>query len=299
MRILGRIISLGLLLSLAPLVQAGERPKRPHIYGIQSIFLLSSNVSNAVAFYKSLTMLDVPCLSCGDSPPETVLLASGQTIRVSSIPQPAPADLVLSISFTVDNIEGLKKYLGANHVEFKEIKGPAREGGPYLSVIDPEGHSLSFVKLERNLGVKDHTNRILHTGFVVKDRLAMDKFYRDILGFHLYWTGGMKEGVTNWADMQVPDGTDWIEYMLNVPENADKHTLGVMNHFALGVPNVKAAVTQLEKAGVKLPEVPKVGRDGKWQLSLYDPDETRVELMEFTPVEKPCCSDYTGPHPKP
>jgi len=46
-------------------------------------------------------------------------------------------------------------------------------------------------------------------------------------------------------------------------------------------------------------EAPKIGRDGKWQLNLYDPDETRVELMEFTPVEKPCCSEYTGPHPKP
>jgi len=32
-------------------------------------------------------------------------------------------------------------------------------------------------------------------------------------------------------------------------------------------------------------------------LNVYDPDETRVEFMEFTPVQKPCCSDYTGPHP--
>jgi hypothetical protein len=44
---------------------------------------------------------------------------------------------------------------------------------------------------------------------------------------------------------------------------------------------------------------PQIGRDGKWQLNLYDPDGTRVELMEFAPVEKPCCSEYTGPHPKP
>jgi catechol 2,3-dioxygenase-like lactoylglutathione lyase family enzyme len=88
-------------------------------------------------------------------------------------------------------------------------------------------------------------------------------------------------------------------YMLNVPANAGKHTLGVMNHIALGVPDVRAAANQLEKAGVKLTEQPKIGRDGKWQLNLYDPDDTRVELMEFTPVEKPCCAEYTGPHPKP
>jgi catechol 2,3-dioxygenase-like lactoylglutathione lyase family enzyme len=142
---------------------------------------------------------------------------------------------------------------------------------------------------------------MIHAGFVVKDRAAMDHFYKDILGFRLYWSGGMKEGETNWVAMQVPDGTDWVEYMLNVPDNADKHTLGVMNHISLGVVSVKAAKEQLEKAGVALgaEEQPKIGRDGKWQLNLYDPDGTRVELMEFTPLEKPCCSEFTGPHPKP
>jgi hypothetical protein len=37
-------------------------------------------------------------------------------------------------------------------------------------------------------------------------------------------------------------------------------------------------------------EKPKIGRDGKWQLNLYDPNGTRAELMEMKPVEKPCCS---------
>jgi len=38
------------------------------------------------------------------------------------------------------------------------------------------------------------------------------------------------------------------------------------------------------------PEQPKIGRDGKWQLNLYDPNSTRVELMEPKPVKTPCCS---------
>jgi hypothetical protein len=41
---------------------------------------------------------------------------------------------------------------------------------------------------------------------------------------------------------------------------------------------------------VKPPEKPEIGRDGKWQLNLYDPNFTRVELMEPKPVRKPCCS---------
>ena len=99
--------------------------------------------------------------------------------------------------------------------------------------------------------------------------------------------------------MQVADGTDWIEYMLNVPASADHHTRGVMNHIALGVPDIKAAREQLLKNGWTGSEQPKIGRDGKWQLNLYDPDDTRVEFMEFTPTQKPCCSEYTGPHPGP
>jgi len=45
------------------------------------------------------------------------------------------------------------------------------------------------------------------------------------------------------------------------------------------------------KRGAKLDEKPQIGRDGKWQLNLYDPNFTRVELMEPKPVEKPCCSE--------
>jgi len=73
----------------------------------------------------------------------------------------------------------------------------------------------------------------------------------------------------------------------------------VMNHIALGVPDIKATKQQLIKNGWKPGEEPKIGRGGKWQLNLYDPDDTRVEFMEFTPTQKPCCSEFTGPHPGP
>ena len=131
----------------------------------------------------------------------------------------------------------------------------------------------------------------------LKDRAATDHFYKDLLGFRPYWHGGMKDDETNWVALQVPDGTDWVEYMLRIPPTADKHTLGVMNHISLGVPDIHAISNQLVKAGIKPSESPKIGRDGKWQLNLYDPDLTRVEIMEFRPVETPCCARYTGPHP--
>ena len=125
----------------------------------------------------------------------------------------------------------------------------------------------------------------------------MEYFYKDILGFRPYWHGGRTDDHDDWVSLQVPDGTDWVEFMLNVPENDDKRLLGVMNHIALGVTDIQAAKAQLIKNGAPLTEEPKIGRGGKWQLNLYDPDGTRIEFMEFTPVQKPCCSEYTGRHP--
>jgi len=42
---------------------------------------------------------------------------------------------------------------------------------------------------------------------------------------------------------------------------------------------------------------PQIGRDGKWQYNLYDPDGIRIELMEFQPSMKPCCSPFLLPSP--
>jgi catechol 2,3-dioxygenase-like lactoylglutathione lyase family enzyme len=140
---------------------------------------------------------------------------------------------------------------------------------------------------------------MIHAGFLVYRRDAEDHFYRDILGFRPYWHGGMKDDETDWVAMQVPDGTDWLEYMLNQPERPELRLTGVMNHISLGVADMKKAQAILELHGWKPhgDEKAQMGKDGKWQLNVYDPDLTRIELMEFKPVRKPCCSDFTGPHP--
>jgi hypothetical protein len=70
---------------------------------------------------------------------------------------------------------------------------------------------------------------------------------------------------------------------------------------ALGVPSVPDAYKVLE-AGNRLEgrhgEAPThVGLDGKYEFNMYDPDGVRVELMNFKPTEKPCCSPYTADHP--
>jgi len=222
-------------------------------------------------------------------------LSSGQNLVLVTAPKTPPSNLFYEIVFATDNVHAMKKYLAAKKIPILKMRD---SGDEYFAVIDPEGHRIGFRRQTNASTPRSWSDmRIIHVGFVVRDPDVEDRFYKDILGFHVYWHGGRKDDETSWVDMQVPDGTDWIEYMLNVPDNAGHHTLGVMNHMALGVPDIHAAEEQLRKNGWSGNEQPKVGRDGKWQLNLYDPDDTRVELMEFTPTQKPCCSEYTGPHP--
>jgi catechol 2,3-dioxygenase-like lactoylglutathione lyase family enzyme/predicted enzyme related to lactoylglutathione lyase len=287
---------------------SSDAPKRPRIFGIARVQILTSDISAARSYYSKVLDHSHDCNWCEDLPGRSFLVNLNQGFGLSPDSSPAPSNRIEEITFATDNVRELRRYLTEKKIQITEARKQNEPAGPFFSVIDPEGHRISFIQ---SLGVAvsklgyppdsapPSNLRLIHAGFVVRDRAAEDQFYKEILGFHVYWHGGMKDDETNWVDMQVPDGSDWIEYMLNVPVNADHHTLGVMNHIALGVPDIHVAEQQLIKNGWKPGEKPKIGRDGKWQLNLYDPDDTRVEFMEFKPTEKPCCSEFTGPHPGP
>jgi len=290
-------------------VVAQETPKRPPITGIGRVTICVRNHDAAMDFYsKKINYYSSSQIPCQHAP-HFCFATWNQILDVVSPSAPAEGHFLGEIDFRTSNLEGMHRYLESQDVKVSEImqikQNAAHYELDYFNATDPDGHVIGFVKFlgcvicdrgDPEDGINWH---IIHAGFVVRDRAATDHFYKDILGFRPYWHGGMKDDRDDWVAMQVPDGTDWIEYMLNIPLDADKKLLGVMNHIALGVTDIQAAKAQLLKNGVKLAEEPKLGRDGKWQLNLYDPDDTRIEFMEFTPKEKPCCSEFTGPHPKP
>jgi catechol 2,3-dioxygenase-like lactoylglutathione lyase family enzyme len=277
-------------------------PPRPNISDIALVRLRVTNADASLPFYR--TILGLPqgnqgCFSPAGvatcffiNPAQQVELVSGNTNDPG----------VQAIGFRVSDAAATRKYLLARGVKCGELT-KSNSGENVVEAHDPEGHRILFIS--RVSGIAGAlppsliSNQLIHAGFVVRDRAAADHFYRDILGFRLYWHGGMKDDVDQWVAMQVPDGNHWLEYMLGVATDASHHTLGVMNHISLGVVDIMAAKQQLVQNGGKLTEEPKVGRDGKWQLNLYDPDDTRTEFMEFTPKEKPCCSEFTGTHPGP
>jgi lactoylglutathione lyase len=83
--------------------------------------------------------------------------------------------------------------------------------------------------------------------------------------------------------MKVPDGTDYLEYML-VQDTPDRKRLGSAHHAALTVPDIQEALETLKErpTGLDASVVtsPRIGRNNRWQLNLFDPDGTRIELME-------------------
>ena len=292
------LIALRFVLSLA----GQEQPARPPITGIIHARLWTADPHEALDFYTKILGLTPRDAGCVATIRPCFILNEQQRIALA---QPTPglhAKLLAEIAFATANAVEMHRYLQAHNVTVSPVTRDFN-GTVHFSLLDPEGISITFAQPPQHRPFAPPpaqiSSRLIHAGFVVRDRAATDHFYKDILGFRPYWHGGMKDDKDDWVAMQVPDGTDWIEYMLNVPADADKHTLGVMNHIALGVTDIQATKSQLLKNGAKLTEEPQMGRDGKWQLNLYDPDDTRIEFMEFTPVQKPCCSEFAGPHPKP
>jgi lactoylglutathione lyase len=88
--------------------------------------------------------------------------------------------------------------------------------------------------------------------------------------------------------MRVPDGGDYIEFMLYRDLPAPSHR-GVAHHIALETPSVAEANAALESSpyrkGYTRPMEPRTGINRRRQLNLFDPDGTRTELMEPTTVD--------------
>jgi catechol 2,3-dioxygenase-like lactoylglutathione lyase family enzyme len=275
---------------------------RPPITGITHARLWSSDLHKSLDFYRTILGFTPRDAGCVGMLRPCFVVSERQQIALAEVTHGSPANLLVEIAFGTPDAVGMHHYLQAHNIAVSPV---ARDfnGTVHFSLSDPEGHPMAFVQAPAHskhpANANQVSSRLIHAGFVVHDRAATDHFYKDILGFRPYWHGGMKDNNDDWVAMQVPDGTDWVEYMLNVSPTAGKKELGVMNHIAVGVTDIQAAKAQLLKNGANLPEEPQMGRDGKWQLNLYDPDLTRIEFMEFTPVQKPCCSDFTGPHPKP
>src|ERR1039457_4875776 len=286
--------------SQAP-AQPAALVRRPAIVGVAHIGLKTKDLAAAREFYGHFLGYQEPFTL--DKPSGGLMLTyfkvnDHQYIEVFPELKSETEDRLSHIAFETTNAQQLRDYLASKGVKVPETLRPGRDGNLSFMTKDPDGHNVEFVQYmpgslhSRNFGkflpATRVSDRMIHVGVTVSDRAAADHFYKEILEFRDIWHGGRTDDRIDWVDMRVPEGTDWCEYMLNV-HNPTPKTLGVMHHMALGVPSVEAGYKTLLEREMKIGEGPKIGRDGKWQLNLYDPDLTRAELMEPKPVQTPCC----------
>ena len=284
-------------------------PARPPITGVSHIAIYASNPAASERFY----VHDLGAAKGVD--PEKAsgaryYFAPTQFVEVLPLPSGWTSLSRLDhIAFATTDAAALRRYLIAKKVAVLSDVQRGSDGSRWFDVKDPEGNGVQFVQPPahpRAIPVNALSRHIIHVGYIIHDRALEDTFYRGVLGFKPYWHGGMTDTKASWISQQVPNGTDWLEYMVvdpphgrGIPAGMKKSDVGVLDHFSLGVRNIEAAYTLLWN-GDRLDgqdNVPKIGRDAKWQLNLIDPDGTRAEIMELHAVGKPCCSPFTASDP--
>jgi catechol 2,3-dioxygenase-like lactoylglutathione lyase family enzyme len=299
-----------LLFALAVSSFAQTAPARPKITGVSHLAVYTSNAAATEHFYT----VTVGAVKMADPEnPQGVKYAISATQYIEVLPLPANAgpSRLDHAAFNVESAEGMRKYLGAKGWQVPDKVTRGSDGSRWFAVQDPEGNKIEFVQPVANAHV-DAPNaighHIIHIGFLVRDRAKEDTFYRGLLGFRPYWFGGMRDDKIDWVSQQVPDGHDWLEYMLTsgpsgsgIPATISQQQLGVLDHFSIGEKSVDDAFKTLKDggrlAGVRADNSTKIGKDGKGQFNLYDPDGIRAELMNFRATEKPCCSPFTATDP--
>ena len=282
-------------------------PPRPKITGIANIAVKVGSMEAARNFYgQVLGYQEAFTLKQGAGPDLVCYKVNDrQYVEIAPELQDPNQDRLIHIAFETDDAAKLRAYLAAKGVDVPARVVPDSGGSLSFTVKDPNGHTVEFIQYtskslqHRNLGkflpdtrISDH---ILHVGIHVLDRARADAFYRDILGFRLMWEGGPPDRPSAWISYLVPDGSDWVEYMMGAP-NPNPRQLGGMHHYCLGVLDIQKPYRTVVERGYTKALKPVLARDGRWLDNFYDPDLTRTEVMIRKPVETPCCTPLHDPY---
>jgi catechol 2,3-dioxygenase-like lactoylglutathione lyase family enzyme len=289
MRTLITLTLAGALAAASQQTAGPAAPARPVIAGIAHATIQVTDLAKARTFYGGLLGYpEVP--SAGRAHVAVFSVSSRQRLIVRDGLPGDRDDRFVNLAFEVTDLPAMRAWLTARGIQAADAAPGAGAGGRRIDVSDPDGHAVQFVELDRASGVRTAaadlrlSKRILHAGLTVKDGAAADRFYKDILGFSETWRGGRPEGVINWINMRVPDGTDYLEYMLYPSAPPTRRQLGSAHHVALLVPDMQQALeTVRSRTAADDPNHranPNIGTNNRWQLNLFDPDGTRVELME-------------------
>jgi len=279
--------------SLTASVFAQPSPQRPKITGISHVGYFVSDLPKALVFWHDFLGYDVAYTlnkpSSADTRIAFVKINDHQHIELFNEPPTSPPSMMSHLCFSVDDIEKMRAYLRSKGYDVKPGNGSKTKMGDYaFEIKDPNGMLLEFVQslpdgremqsAGKFLPATRISPRIYHAGYMVADAGKTVDFYK-MLGFTETWRGGGNPKELSWINMKVPDGEDYVELMLyrTLPEPSQ---WGGKNHLSLVVPDIDKALAILQTRPYSKPLKIATGVNGKRQMNMYDPDGTRVEVME-------------------
>jgi catechol 2,3-dioxygenase-like lactoylglutathione lyase family enzyme len=290
------IVALSCLLGVA---RAGDAP-RVRVLGISHVAFRASDIPRSRRFYEEF--LGLPAAATPADPRAPLVLRVNERQTIELLPGlVASEDRLDHIALQTDDVPAARRVLAARGVT-------CLERGPNACFFqDTEGHDVELVSHPVGAGASPTlsaeravSRRVLHAGLLVGALEEARRFYEH-LGFHEAWRGSRSGTELSWTNMRVPDGDDYVEFMLyGVKPAADDR--GVQHHVCLEVPDVEAAravlLERVASTGYSRTLEIRIGTNRRRQMNLYDPDGTRVELMEPQTVDGQPVPSSTAPPPR-
>ena len=310
---MNRIVVLLVLSSLITTTGGGHEAKRPRILGVSHMAVFVSDLQKAREFYKDFLGYEEPyTLKREDGSDRIAFIKINEDQYLELFAENPKQDGHLNhISFFTDSAEGMRTYLASQGVKVPEKVGKGKIGNSNFNLTDPDGHTVEIVEYQPDSWTRREMGKYLpdtristhlaHVGVLVHALDPAQNFYHNILGFQEFWRGSSSGKVLSWVNMRVPDGNDYLEFMLySTPPDAEQ--MGVKNHICLITPDIKKAVAMLEarpaRKNYTRPIEIRIGVNGKRQANLFDPDGTRIELMEANTVDGKPVPSSTAPPPR-
>ncbi len=298
------------LFALGLPIQAAS-PQRPRILGVAHISLYAHDYEKSRAFYRDFLGFEEPySLKNADGTPSMTFFKINDRQFIELSPEKAPGtDRLNHYAIQTDDAEAMRVYLQSHGVAVPSHVPKGRIGNLNFMIKDPEGHNVEIVQYPpdswtakadgKYMSDAAISKRMMHVGIIVTQFDREMKFYEDVLGFQEIWRGSSSGKVLSWVNLKVPNGDDYVEFMLykTMPDTARR---GGAHHLCLEVPNVADSVAKLDaKPYRKIYTRPieiHTGKNRKRQANLFDPDGTRTELMEPHTVDgAPAPSSHAPP----
>jgi len=305
LRSLGRgfltvVLSISFLFS--PSLFAQTNIQRPHLLGLAHVAFRVSDLDKTQAFYASILGYEQPfSLNDGDGKTTTAFVKVNDLQYVELFQGDAQSQGQLDhFALYTDDLTAMRAYLQSLGMYIAKDTHKGRIGNPFLTIRDPDGHFVEILQYSSNsltgqaqgkfMPAGRVSGHITNVGILVKSVDSAMRFYRDALGFREFSRGGGAAGQPGWIDLQVPDGSDYIELIpfSGKPSPAD---LKAQNHFCLASSDVRKAVATLRSRGISgslnLSIRVQTGDGLPARANFFDPDGARIEMMEPLPAVAP------------